>query len=81
MISQVPGERNFHVFYQLLAGASDDLLNELNLRRNASAYYYLSQRVIANQLKQINKSNKIHNRIVMAVQLMTKMLSTKSKML
>ncbi|KAF2905235.1 hypothetical protein ILUMI_00959 [Ignelater luminosus] len=42
VINQAPGERNFHIFYQLLAGASDSELDELCLKRNLSLYYYLS---------------------------------------
>uniref|UniRef100_A0A2K5LIN1 Unconventional myosin-Ib n=1 Tax=Cercocebus atys TaxID=9531 RepID=A0A2K5LIN1_CERAT len=36
------GERNFHVFYQLLSGASEELLNKLKLERDFSKYNYLS---------------------------------------
>ncbi|XP_019878612.1 unconventional myosin IC isoform X2 [Aethina tumida] len=43
VISQLKGERNFHIFYQLLKGADDDLLSQLNLRRNLDSYYYLSE--------------------------------------
>ncbi|CAH1098535.1 unnamed protein product [Psylliodes chrysocephalus] len=42
VISQTPGERNFHIFYQLLAGANEDELNKLDLKRSLSSYYYLS---------------------------------------
>ncbi|KAJ3661535.1 hypothetical protein Zmor_005928 [Zophobas morio] len=42
IISQVPGERNFHVFYQLLLGAEDQELARLNLKRDLDSYYYLS---------------------------------------
>lgn len=45
VISQVSGERNFHIFYQLLAGATDAELEELLLKRNLNAYYYLSEGV------------------------------------
>lgn len=45
VISQSPGERNFHIFYQLLLGASDAELDELMLKRNLSSYYYLSNGV------------------------------------
>lgn len=42
VISQVSGERNFHIFYQLVIGADDALLNQLFLKRNLGSYYYLS---------------------------------------
>lgn len=37
------GERNFHVFYQLLNGASDEKLKSLKLQRNPQNYYYTKQ--------------------------------------
>lgn len=42
VINQSPGERNFHIFYQLLAGGNGELLEDLHLKRNPSSYYYLS---------------------------------------
>lgn len=45
VISQVAGERNFHIFYQLLAGATDEELDRLLLKRNLNSYYYLSEGV------------------------------------
>ncbi|KAK4872802.1 hypothetical protein RN001_014831 [Aquatica leii] len=42
VINQASGERNFHIFYQLLAGASHDELEELHLKPNLSSYYYLT---------------------------------------
>ncbi|XP_040912499.1 unconventional myosin-Ib isoform X6 [Toxotes jaculatrix] len=42
VVKQPRGERNFHVFYQLLSGASDDTLKKLKLYRDFSKYNYLS---------------------------------------
>lgn len=45
VISQETGERNFHIFYQLLAGESDGELQELMLKRDTNSYYYLNNDV------------------------------------
>ncbi|XP_044735340.1 unconventional myosin IC [Chrysoperla carnea] len=42
VIHQSTGERNFHIFYQLLSGATQDELNEYHLKRDYSSYVYLS---------------------------------------
>ncbi|XP_070277823.1 unconventional myosin-Ib isoform X4 [Myotis yumanensis] len=42
VVKQPRGERNFHVFYQLLSGASEELLEKLKLERDFSRYNYLS---------------------------------------
>jgi myosin heavy subunit len=40
---QAKGERNFHIFYQLVAGAPPDLKRELGLEGGATAFHYLAQ--------------------------------------
>ncbi|XP_038664810.1 unconventional myosin-Id-like [Scyliorhinus canicula] len=41
VIVQQGGERNFHSFYQLIAGGSDDLLQSLYLQRDAAEYAFI----------------------------------------
>ena len=41
VISQQPGERCYHIFYQLLAGADQELLNELLLTRQVKSYRFV----------------------------------------
>lgn len=45
VVHQNVGERNFHIFYQLLAGADDDMLSKLSLKRAADTYRYTKEGV------------------------------------
>jgi len=45
VVAQTAGERNFHIFYQLLAGADATLLQELRLERALDTYSYLTDGV------------------------------------
>nr|XP_033794871.1 unconventional myosin-Ia isoform X3 [Geotrypetes seraphini] len=43
VVKHVKGERNFHIFYQLLAGGSEELLKSLKLVQGCSKYDYLNK--------------------------------------
>lgn len=43
VVHQNHGERNFHIFYQLVEGGEEELLRWLGLERNCQLYSYLMQ--------------------------------------
>ncbi|XP_030646878.1 unconventional myosin-Ih [Chanos chanos] len=56
VVHQNHGERNFHIFYQLVEGGEDDLLHQLGLERDCKHYNYLMQGECAN-VSSINDKN------------------------
>ncbi|XP_029470435.1 unconventional myosin-Ic isoform X2 [Rhinatrema bivittatum] len=56
VVHQNHGERNFHIFYQLLEGGEDDLLRRLGLDKNAQHYQYLVKGQCA-KVSSINDKN------------------------
>jgi len=64
VVHQARGERNFHIFYQLLEGASPELLNKLNLDQGKEAYNYAQQFRSGNlkkEFKEINQALSVLN--------------------
>ncbi|KAJ8379362.1 hypothetical protein SKAU_G00001400 [Synaphobranchus kaupii] len=56
VVHQNHGERNFHIFYQLVEGGEDDLLHSLGLERNCQHYSFLVQGECA-EVSSINDKN------------------------
>ncbi|XP_035246773.1 unconventional myosin-Ih isoform X2 [Anguilla anguilla] len=56
VVHQNHGERNFHIFYQLVEGGDDELLRWLGLERNPQHYRYLVQGDCA-KVSSINDKN------------------------
>ncbi|XP_072927407.1 unconventional myosin-Ib-like isoform X1 [Hemitrygon akajei] len=42
VVKRLKGERNFHIFYQLLAGGSPEMLERLKVLRDGNQYVYLN---------------------------------------
>ncbi|CAG9786936.1 unnamed protein product [Diatraea saccharalis] len=51
VVSQMTGERNFHVFYQLLAGGDETLMNRLKLQGRPEAYKYTTDVAVQSSQK------------------------------
>lgn len=47
--SKLESERNFHIFYRLLAGMSSAELEKLRLKKDPNQYTYLTKVTILNQ--------------------------------
>ncbi|XP_061383867.1 unconventional myosin IC isoform X2 [Danaus plexippus] len=49
VVSQMAGERNFHIFYQLLAGGDKELMKQLRLQGRSEVYKYTTDLTSASQ--------------------------------
>ena len=43
VVHQAEGERNFHIFYQMLIGSTPVMLNQVKLQSDPEQYFFLSQ--------------------------------------
>ena len=43
VVHQAEGERNFHIFYQMLIGSTPVTLNQVKLQSDPEQYFFLSQ--------------------------------------
>ncbi|EPS70501.1 hypothetical protein M569_04240, partial [Genlisea aurea] len=59
VVQLAPGERSYHIFYQLCAGASDDLRGRLRLN-TASEYNYLNQSGCI-EIPELDDAKNFHN--------------------
>ncbi|KAE8595337.1 hypothetical protein XENTR_v10015697 [Xenopus tropicalis] len=57
VLKQQPGERNFHSFYQLLCGASEEQLNSFHLQRDPAFYTFTRDGVTLNNFPISDKSS------------------------
>lgn len=60
VITQNPLERNYHIFYQLLKGASEKMLAELKLESNVRSYDYLNKG-LTSSIESINDKREFQN--------------------
>ncbi|XP_027033689.1 unconventional myosin-Ig isoform X1 [Tachysurus fulvidraco] len=65
VIQQQEGERNFHSFYQLLRGGSDDLVKSLRLNNDPSKYLYTKQGALVTSSTDDRRS---HREVMRALQ-------------
>jgi myosin heavy subunit len=54
LVQQTAGERNYHIFYQLLRGAADSVLEELHLERRLEAYEYIAGSAASASIPSVN---------------------------
>ncbi|XP_063624241.1 unconventional myosin IC isoform X1 [Cydia splendana] len=57
VVSQMAGERNFHIFYQLLAGADQEMMNSLRLQGRPEAYKFCNTTDSHTQASKINDAD------------------------
>ena len=56
MVYHARGERNFHIFYQLLQGAEQDLIKLTELIKDEDSYYYLNRVSLTSSVYPVKQS-------------------------
>jgi myosin-5 len=57
LVRQIDGERNFHIFYQLLKGCSETFLSYLGLERSIESYLYISSNVDSSTIPNVSDAD------------------------
>jgi myosin heavy subunit len=55
VIRQAPGERCYHIFYQIFSGYKPELIKELQLDKPLKDYWYVIIKIAIDQDKHFNK--------------------------
>ncbi|MBN3291319.1 MYO1D protein, partial [Polypterus senegalus] len=61
VVKQQAGERNFHTFYQLLSGGSEEMLEALGLHKDADGYRFTREGAVCNAVS----DDKLNHRAVL----------------
>lgn len=57
LVRQIEGERNFHIFYQLLKGGDDAFLSYLGLNRDIECYQYVGNTIHSSSIPNVSDAD------------------------